>query len=95
MTTESKPRRFLRIHDVERKIGLKKSRIYELIADQKFPKAIKLTGSTNVWYEHVIDAWMDKQAPAEADSGSHTGDHSGGQSGGSSKRRPELRAVQS
>lgn len=91
MSNDSKPRRFLRIHDVEHKIGLKKTRIYDLIADGKFPAPIKLTGTTNVWWEHVVDAWMDAEGAGENPGGQ--GVQSGGQSGGQSRQRAALRAV--
>lgn len=93
MATDAKPRRFLRIHDVEHKIGLKKTRIYDLIAEGKFPAPIKLTGTTNVWWEHVVDAWMDASATGENPAMRRL--ESGGPSGGTTSRRADLRIVRS
>ena len=52
--------RWLKLHCVERRVGLKKSRIYELMAEGKFPLPAKPGGYHNVWVESEIDAWINK-----------------------------------
>lgn len=91
MSADTKPRRFLRLPDVERKVGLKKTRIYELVAEGKFPAAIKLTDSTNAWLEHEVEAWMDERIAASRPG--FEPDQLGGQSGGTSSRGAALRVV--
>lgn len=48
----------LRLPDLERKIGLRKSQIYGLMAAGQFPPAIKLTARVSGWLEHEIDNWL-------------------------------------
>lgn len=91
MSISDKPRRFLRLPEVERKVGLKKTSIFDLIGKREFPAAIKLTDSTNAWIEHEIEAWMDERIAASRPGFEPA--QVGGQSGGTSLRGAALRAV--
>lgn len=54
--------RFLRIKEVERVVGFKKSKIWDLVAKQDFPAPHRLRSlSITVWRESAIKAWMDSQ----------------------------------
>lgn len=58
------PLRILRLPEVEQKVGLKKSQIYELMAAGHFPKALKLTKTASGWLEHEVDGFILKRAEA-------------------------------
>lgn len=60
------PGRFLTRPEVERSVGLKKSKIYELIkADvNPFPKPIRL-GRRSVWVESFVNAWKRREIEAQ------------------------------
>lgn len=49
--------RFIRLREVERLAGLKKSKLYQLIKDSKFPKPYKL-GAASVWLLEEVVVWM-------------------------------------
>ena len=55
--------RFLRLPDVEAHVGLRRSKIYALVQEQRFPKQIKI-GSVAVWLRTEVSAWMDEQISA-------------------------------
>ncbi|BBP44555.1 helix-turn-helix transcriptional regulator [Thiosulfativibrio zosterae] len=59
-----KSKTILRMPKVTDKIGLKKSSIYQLIKDGKFPKPIQLTANAVGWYEHEVDAWLESRVRA-------------------------------
>ncbi|WP_260581170.1 helix-turn-helix transcriptional regulator [Sphingopyxis sp. PET50] len=61
----NRPERLLRLSAVEDRVGLKKSKLYELIAKDKFPRPIKFT-SVNVWPESRIEAWIAEIVAASA-----------------------------
>ena len=50
--------RFLRIKEVERRVGLKKSSIYALIKAGKFPSQIKLSERSSGWTDSSISSWI-------------------------------------
>ena len=50
--------RFLRIGDLQEKVGLSRSQIYKLIADGEFPKQNKLGERISVWEESKVEEWM-------------------------------------
>ena len=54
--------RFLRLEDVERSIGLKKSKIYELMRldDDPFPAPFKIQGASR-WIETEVVHWKARQ----------------------------------
>lgn len=57
--------RFIRISEVRSLIGLKDSRIYQMIKDGAFPRPIKL-GTASRWSMHAVQAWMDQQIRSAA-----------------------------
>lgn len=50
--------RFLRLPQVENKIGYKKSWIYQAIKDGRFPEPIKIGEKAIAFIESEIDEWM-------------------------------------
>jgi len=57
-------KRILRVRKVEEKTGLKKSSIYAMVKDGRFPEQIKLGPRASGWVEEEVDAWIDKQIAA-------------------------------
>ena len=52
-------RKILRMPGVKGKTGLGRSTIYELMANQKFPRPVDLGGGRAVgWFEDAIDDWL-------------------------------------
>ena len=52
-------RRFLRLRDVQKVVPLSRSRIYELIADKRFPAPVKLSERASAWNADEVEAWVD------------------------------------
>ncbi|MBJ6609980.1 MAG: AlpA family phage regulatory protein [Candidatus Thiothrix moscowensis] len=50
--------RFIRMPELEHLTGYKKSSIYQLIRDGKFPDRVKLSRAASVWKLSEINAWM-------------------------------------
>ncbi|MCX7061778.1 MAG: AlpA family phage regulatory protein [Gammaproteobacteria bacterium] len=48
----------LRRHDVEKRTGISRSQLFELIRRGEFPKPIPLVGRTRAWVESDISAWI-------------------------------------
>ena len=59
--------KFLRIGDLQDKVGLSRSQIYKLIADGDFPKQDKLGERISVWQESKVEEWMVSKVTQEAD----------------------------
>lgn len=53
--------RFLRLDEVIKKTGLKKSTIYFLASKNEFPKSINITSRSVAWLESEINQWMKEQ----------------------------------
>ncbi|HFE7554828.1 TPA: helix-turn-helix transcriptional regulator [Salmonella enterica subsp. enterica serovar Newport] len=53
--------RFLRLRQVEDKIGFGKSWIYRQIQLQQFPPSIRLNSRHVAWLESEVDAWIHKR----------------------------------
>jgi len=53
--------RFIRLPEVANRVGLKRSCIYKLISEGRFPKPIKLGARAAVWPEATIEAWITAQ----------------------------------
>ena len=53
----------IRLPEVERRIGLRKTAIYAMIKRNEFPRQIKI-GSVTVWSENQINAWIDERKSA-------------------------------
>ena len=51
-------KKFLRMSEVENKIGYKKSWIYQAIKEGQFPQPIKLGERAIAFIEDEIDEWM-------------------------------------
>jgi len=54
------PDRLLKLEEVESLVGMKKSRIFELIGEGAFPAQIK-QGRSSLWSEKKIQAWIREQ----------------------------------
>jgi len=51
--------RIIRLGEVEHKTGLKKSKIYQMMNDGDFPKAVKLGPRSVGWFEDETDEWIE------------------------------------
>jgi prophage regulatory protein len=52
----------LRLPQVMNRVGLRPTRIYELMGDGSFPKPIRLGERAVAWLESEVDAWIVAQA---------------------------------
>lgn len=53
---------FLRLPAVEKIVGFKKSKIWELVKVHKFPEPIRLNGANiSVWLKSEVLRWMQEQ----------------------------------
>jgi prophage regulatory protein len=59
--------RLLRLPDVLARVGLRRSRVYDLVADGLFPRPVKLSTRAIAWVESEVDAWVHERI-AERDS---------------------------
>ena len=59
----AQPLVFLRLPEVERRVGFKRATIYRLIAAGEFIKPVKL-GVVSAWPEHEVDAWLTQKLAA-------------------------------
>jgi prophage regulatory protein len=57
-------KRLLRRPEVEARVGLRVSAIYEKISRGLFPKPVKLGDRAVGWPEHEIDAWVEERLAA-------------------------------
>jgi|LakMenEpi03Aug12_release.lakeMendotaPanAssembly.Ray.scaffolds.fasta_scaffold2981034_1 prophage regulatory protein len=48
----------LRLADVQRRVGLKRSTVYELIRRGEFPPPIHLSRRCTAWLAEEIEAWI-------------------------------------
>jgi prophage regulatory protein len=56
--TQAAPARFLRLPEVEHRVGLRKSSIYGKVKDGTFPAPLKLSSRAVCWPEADINKWM-------------------------------------
>ena len=56
--TPNQTLRFIRIGEAVKKTGLSKSSIYDLMAQDLFPKTVRLGARSVAFIESEIDAWM-------------------------------------
>lgn len=56
--------KFLRRRQVEDLTGLKRSALYDRMADGTFPKPVSLEGKAVAWLESEIAAWMEARIAA-------------------------------
>jgi prophage regulatory protein len=54
-----KPKRILRLSDVQDRVGLGRSTIYLLISKREFPRPIPLTGKAVGFAEDEVEAWVE------------------------------------
>lgn len=54
--------RNLRLPQVMERVGLRPTRIYELMGDGSFPRPIRLGERAVAWLESEVDAWIVAQA---------------------------------
>jgi len=57
-TTAPSSLRILRLRDVMSTTGLKRSMIYRLQAEGRFPKSVKITDYAVGWIDAEINAWV-------------------------------------
>lgn len=53
--------RLLRLADVEAATGCKKSTIYKLMKDGKFPRCVGVTGRMVAWPESAVQQWVQER----------------------------------
>lgn len=56
--TPNQTLRFIRVGEAVKKTGLSKSSIYDLMAQNLFPKTVRLGARSVAFIESEIDAWM-------------------------------------
>lgn len=56
--TPNQSLRFIRVGEAVKKTGLSKSSIYDLMAQNLFPKTVRLGARSVAFIESEIDAWM-------------------------------------
>ena len=52
---------FIRLPEVRQKVGMSKSYIYDLIAQDKFPKPVKVSSRISCWVAAEVDQWVQEQ----------------------------------
>lgn len=62
------PERLLRLPEVESRVGLKKSSIYEMLnrTPPAFPRPLKLSRRAVCWSSSSIDSWIEERIKAGA-----------------------------
>jgi prophage regulatory protein len=55
-------KRILRIKDVERLVGLKRSRIRQLMDKGQFPSSFNLAERAKGWLEMEVEIWIEERA---------------------------------
>ena len=58
----SSPLRFVRLTEVMRMTGLRKTTIYKLQADGEFPQRVQITTHCVGWIECEVQAWLNQRA---------------------------------
>ena len=61
--------RFLRINDVVATVGLSRATIYRMIANDQFPKQVRITQQCIGWWQPAIDEWVRSRLSAEPQAG--------------------------
>ena len=67
------PERLLRFPEVEARVGLRKSSIYEMLSrtPPAFPRPLKLSRRAVCWPASAIDAWISERIAAGAQTPEH------------------------
>ena len=58
--------RFLRLNDVVAKVGIGKTKLYEMINAGEFPRATKVNGNVVRWSENAVDDWIAARVVGDA-----------------------------
>ena len=53
--------RLLRLPDVERTAGIKKSTVYQLMKEGKFPQCVRITRRLSAWPESAVLNWVNER----------------------------------
>jgi len=56
--------RLIRRPEVERRVGLRRTAIYDRIGRGEFPKPVQLGTAAVAWIESEIDAWVEARIEA-------------------------------
>jgi len=67
----NQPTNILRFPEVQKRIGLCRSRIYQLIKKGQFPSQIKLSERASGWVEFEIDLWIEERIKASREGSNH------------------------
>lgn len=65
-SAQSEPARLIRLPEVIARVGLKRSSIYQRMADGRFPRSRSLGPKCTVWVESEIDEWIATVASASS-----------------------------
>jgi prophage regulatory protein len=57
----TKSDRIIRLPEVIRRVGLKRSSIYNRMKDGNFPRSTSLGGNSMGWLESEISAWIEER----------------------------------
>ncbi|MGJ0579742.1 helix-turn-helix transcriptional regulator [Xenorhabdus bovienii] len=60
-TVNTQKENLIRLPEVQRRTGYGKAWIYKLIADNKFPKQVKIGTRSIAFIESEIDGWIDQR----------------------------------
>ena len=52
---------FIRLPEVRQRVGMSKSQIYKLIAQDQFPKPVKVSRRISCWVGAEIEQWVQEQ----------------------------------
>jgi prophage regulatory protein len=55
--------KLIRLPEVLSRVGLKKTKLYALIAEDEFPRPVKI-GAASAWVESEVDHWLSERASA-------------------------------
>lgn len=64
-STPTTTKRFIRLAEVKRLTSLSTTEIYRRLAEDRFPRQIRLGARSVVWLESSIDAWIEAVAAGE------------------------------
>ena len=52
---------FIRLPEVRQRVGVSKSQIYKLIAQDQFPKPVKVSRRISCWVLAEVEQWVQEQ----------------------------------
>lgn len=67
MTSNAKENRLIRLPEVQRLTGLKRSQLYALAQRDEFPRPIKLSERCSAWLESAVRDWICDRIDANRD----------------------------